>query len=146
MPPTERRSGYRRPGRPGNNDHSRTTASRRTPSRAAEAPSGRQGRTSRAEPDNRTVTIAVVEDCLGMTIGEARERYDRLTERQRQVAELMSRGMTNRQIADELGISPKTLDIHRADTFEKLEARTSAAVAVIVYLVALDEAAGTRGR
>jgi DNA-binding CsgD family transcriptional regulator len=79
----------------------------------------------------------LLEKVLGMSVAEARERYERLTERQRQVAELMSQGMTNRRIAEEMGISPKTLDIHRADVFDKLECKTSAAVAAIVYLVNL---------
>jgi DNA-binding CsgD family transcriptional regulator len=78
-----------------------------------------------------------VEKVIGMSVAQARNRHDRLTERQRQVAELMAQGMTNRRIADEMGISPKTLDIHRADVFDKLECKTSAAVAAIVYLVNL---------
>jgi len=140
MAAIERRSGYRRPGRPSFTDAGRNPG-RRARRGAAEQPA----RPARNEPDNRVVAFATIEETFGMDVEEAHERYERLTERQRQVAELMARGLTNRQIADELGISPKTLDIHRADTFEKLEARTSAAVGIIVFLVMLDEAAESPG-
>jgi FixJ family two-component response regulator len=57
----------------------------------------------------------------------------------------MANGTLNRQIAQQLSISPKTLDIHRADVLEKLHTRTSAGVANIVHLVALAEAATGAG-
>ncbi|MBI1830021.1 MAG: hypothetical protein HYR84_01060 [Planctomycetes bacterium] len=56
----------------------------------------------------------------------AAKRIDLLTKRELQVLNLMVTGMPNRDIADELGISTKTLDIHRANLMEKMEARTSA--------------------
>src|SRR4051794_32222213 len=72
------------------------------------------------------VGLAAVEEVLGQTVADARDRYDRLTAREREVAGLMARGRRNRDIAAELGISPKTLDIHRANVMHKLEARTTA--------------------
>jgi two-component system response regulator FixJ len=56
----------------------------------------------------------------------AAERIDSLTRRESQVLKLMVSGMPNRKIAEELGISPKTLDIHRANLMDKMEARTTA--------------------
>jgi len=47
----------------------------------------------------------------------------------------MARGKRNRQIAERLGISPKTLDIHRANAMHKLEAETTAALANLVNLL-----------
>jgi DNA-binding NarL/FixJ family response regulator len=38
--------------------------------------------------------------------------FERLTPRQRQVAELISRGLTNQQIAEHLTISPETVRTH----------------------------------
>jgi len=96
---------------------------------------------ARGKQIDSTVSLADVERVLGMSVAEARERYDYLTDRQRDVAGLMARGLTNRAIANELDISPKTGDIHRADVFEKLGVRTSAGVASIVHLVALADAA-----
>ena len=38
----------------------------------------------------------------------------------------MVQGKPNRKIAEDLGISPKTLDIHRSNLMAKMEARTTA--------------------
>ena len=54
----------------------------------------------------------------------------------------MARGLQNRDIAGELGISPKTLDIHRADVYDRLKVDTPAGVARIVWLVHLADMAG----
>ncbi|MBM3997145.1 MAG: response regulator [Planctomycetes bacterium] len=55
----------------------------------------------------------------------AAKRIDLLTKRERQVLNLMVTGMPNRAIAAELGISTKTLDIHRGNLMEKMQARTA---------------------
>jgi FixJ family two-component response regulator len=86
------------------------------------------------------VSLAAVEKTIGMSIDRARNLFNRLTPRQLDVARLMARGLPNRRIADQLGISPKTLDIHRADVFDKCETATSAGVARIIYLVSLADA------
>lgn len=49
-----------------------------------------------------------------------------LPKRQRQVLGAMTRGLLNKQIAWELGISPKTVKMHRALLIERLGAATSA--------------------
>ena len=56
----------------------------------------------------------------------ASERVASLTRREVQVLSLMVQGRPNRKIAEELGISPKTLDIHRANLMDKMGARTTA--------------------
>jgi two-component system response regulator FixJ len=89
------------------------------------------------------VSLAMVEEVLGLNLAAASERYNQLTRREVQVARLMATGKPNREIAAELAISPKTLDIHRANLMHKLQARTSAQVANLVNLlrVAADAAA-----
>ena len=57
---------------------------------------------------------------------DARLRLDCLTTRQRQVLGLMARGLLNKQIAWELGISDKTVKMHRAALLAALDARSSA--------------------
>jgi len=47
-----------------------------------------------------------------------------LTERERQVLEHLIAGQSNKVIAYELGISPRTVEIHRARVMEKLRARS----------------------
>ena len=84
---------------------------------------------------SQTVSLAAAEKVLGVSINSARDRFSRLTEREAQVAKLMARGKRNRQIAERLGISPKTLDIHRANAMHKLEAETTAALANLVNLL-----------
>lgn len=101
---------------------------------ARKSPKSANGTHARSGP---SVTLAQVEKTLGLTVAQAHERYARLTARQRQVAGLMARGLSNRRIAEELEISPKTGDIHRADVYDKLGVTTSAGVARIVYLVEL---------
>jgi ATP/maltotriose-dependent transcriptional regulator MalT len=55
-----------------------------------------------------------------------------LSRRERQIAELVSKGETNRQIARGLGVSEKTVETHLARSFAKLEVTSRAAVASIV--------------
>jgi len=57
---------------------------------------------------------------------EASVKIGSLTKRETQVFNLMVTGMPNRKIAEEIGISPKTLDIHRSNLMDKMEARTAA--------------------
>ncbi|MFO0966614.1 MAG: LuxR C-terminal-related transcriptional regulator [Gemmataceae bacterium] len=66
---------------------------------------------------------------------QARERWELLTARERQVAEKIALDHSNREIAEALGISPKTLDIHRANVKKKLDAKTAAGVARTFFAV-----------
>jgi len=49
---------------------------------------------------------------------------ERLTRREREVMALVVEGLLNKQVAGELGVSEKTVKIHRARVMEKTEART----------------------
>ena len=48
------------------------------------------------------------------------ERIARLTDREREIMELLSKGESTKQIAQRLSISPKTVDNHRAKVLEKM--------------------------
>ena len=52
--------------------------------------------------------------------------YSKLTTREAQVLERIVAGRLNKQIADDLGISIKTVEAHRANIMEKLNANTVA--------------------
>jgi FixJ family two-component response regulator len=54
------------------------------------------------------------------------ERLERLTGRERQVLDRIVAGRLNKQIADDLSISIKTVEAHRANVMDKLGARTMA--------------------
>ena len=50
----------------------------------------------------------------------AKELLAQLTPRERQVCDLVARGLLNKQIADEIGASERTVKIHRARAIQKL--------------------------
>jgi len=54
------------------------------------------------------------------------DRYDTLTPRERQVMALVTRGLMNKQVAGELGVSEITVKIHRGHLMEKMGARSLA--------------------
>ena len=51
----------------------------------------------------------------------ARERIARLTPREREVLVYLVEGMLNKVIADRLGISPRTVELHRSHIMDKAE-------------------------
>jgi RNA polymerase sigma factor (sigma-70 family) len=51
---------------------------------------------------------------------DARQLLAQLTPRERQVCDLVARGLLNKQIADEIGASERTVKIHRARAIQKL--------------------------
>lgn len=55
---------------------------------------------------------------------EACRLMDALSPRERQVVDGLAHGQPNKNIAYELGISPRTVEIHRANAMRKLEVRT----------------------
>jgi two-component system response regulator FixJ len=52
----------------------------------------------------------------------ARERFAQLSEREREVLGLIVEGLTNKEIGRALGLSPRTVETHRANLFAKLQA------------------------
>ena len=56
----------------------------------------------------------------------ARERYAQLSPREREVLGLIVGGLTNKEIGRALNLSPRTVETHRANLFEKLQAESLA--------------------
>ena len=54
-----------------------------------------------------------------------RARMGELTERERNVMRLVADGRPNKLIADELGISVRTVEVHRARVFEKMDVKSA---------------------
>jgi len=54
--------------------------------------------------------------------GRVVERVNRLTPREHEVMQLLAAGRATKEIARELGISPRTAEVHRARVLEKMEA------------------------
>ncbi|TAJ99312.1 MAG: LuxR family transcriptional regulator [Chloroflexota bacterium] len=59
-------------------------------------------------------------------LGRRRPGTEALTPSEQQVAELAASGMTNREVADRLSLSPKTVEAHLARTYAKLGIRSRA--------------------
>jgi two-component system response regulator FixJ len=83
------------------------------------------------KPFQDEVLIRAVEQALqtgrerqdvAATQAAARELVGRLTAREREVLDAIADGHSNKVIAAMLGISPRTVEVHRAHLFEKLEA------------------------
>jgi DNA-binding NarL/FixJ family response regulator len=66
-----------------------------------------------------SVTTTLIEEYLRRVGGEKSE-YERLTDREREVLQLVAEGRTNHEIAERLFISVKTVLRHRTSIMEKL--------------------------
>ncbi len=55
-------------------------------------------------------------------LAEIRQKMGNLTPREREVLRMLISGLRNREIAEELGVSQKTVEVHRANVMSKLEA------------------------
>jgi DNA-binding NarL/FixJ family response regulator len=61
------------------------------------------------------------------------DRYDTLSEREREVFQLIAEGRANKEIADILHVSPSTVETHRARIMDKLDVHS--AVEIVLYAV-----------
>jgi DNA-binding NarL/FixJ family response regulator len=65
--------------------------------------------------------------------GEIVDRYEALSEREREIFQLVAEGRSTKEIADLLSISPTTVETHRGRILQKLELRGVAEV--VLYAV-----------
>lgn len=63
------------------------------------------------------------------TVDSVNSRLSTLTSRERQVMELVLTGKFNKVIADELNISMRTVEVHRANLFDKMKVKTAVELA-----------------
>jgi FixJ family two-component response regulator len=59
-------------------------------------------------------------------LGRIRARYDSLTRREHDVYRLLADGLANKQIAAELNIAGRTVELYRARVMEKMNVRSLA--------------------
>ena len=67
-----------------------------------------------------------------LAIDEIRQRLDALTPREAEVMELVVRGSANKVIAMDLGVSQRTVELHRARVMRKMQVRSLAELVRIV--------------
>lgn len=83
---------------------------------------------------HQALRLARTKQDAAREIGAIRGRLERLTAREREVADLVAAGRQNKAIAHALGISLKTVEIHRHNAMEKMAATTGADLARMLTL------------
>ena len=68
-------------------------------------------------------------------IAEVRRRIARLTAREREVFALVVQGLANREVAENLDVSARTVEIHRARVMRKMEAENFADLVRMAMMV-----------
>ncbi len=66
---------------------------------------------------------------------EAQKRWRELTEREAQLLTLIAKGQRNRDVAERLGLSVRTVEAHRANAFRKLGIKTVAELSSLMHLL-----------
>jgi len=97
------------------------------------------------KPFSDNALVDRVEQALALSRERLRERSVRqqleqrlseLTERERDVMGLVARGLPNKLIADQLDISVRTVEVHRARVFDKMEVKSAVELANLLREVA----------
>jgi FixJ family two-component response regulator len=70
-------------------------------------------------------------------VRQLKDRYDLLSQRERQILTLISSGLLNKQVAGELGISEITVKVHRGSLMRKMEARSFASLVKMAMVLTL---------
>lgn len=62
-------------------------------------------------------------------ISDFKQRFEQLTQREREVIRMVARGYANKEVAREFGISEKTVQVHRGAAYRKLDLHNAAEIA-----------------
>ncbi|MFC7517263.1 response regulator transcription factor [Herbaspirillum sp. GCM10030257] len=86
------------------------------------------------KPFNDNTLMDRVEEALAASreagaIAKVHDRLATLSAREREVLDLILAGKMNKVIADELGISMRTVEVHRAHIFDKMNVKTAVELA-----------------
>jgi DNA-binding NarL/FixJ family response regulator len=71
------------------------------------------------------MTERMVQRAVGVGADNARSPIERLTDREIEVFEMIGQGLTSKQIARRLNLSPKTIETHREHLKEKLDVKNA---------------------
>ena len=90
------------------------------------------------KPFSDNALVDRIEQALGVSLlaidaqrgrRQLQQRVTELTERERDVKRLVVEGLPNKLIADQLTISVRTVEVHRARVFEKMEVKSAVELA-----------------
>jgi len=90
------------------------------------------------KPLNDNALVTRIEEAMALdarqraanaTVDSVKARISKLTTRERQIMELVVAGKFNKVIADELNISMRTVEVHRANLFDKMQVKTAVELA-----------------
>lgn len=73
---------------------------------------------------SRAVKLDLIKRGLSFDHEKTKERFRELTEREKQIVLLLTKGLLNSEVGERLGISTRTVEVHRARAFKKLELHT----------------------
>ena len=68
-----------------------------------------------------SISKTIIDEYLKHTTPNTSVEYEKLTDREREVLQLIAEGYSTREIADKLNVSVKTVGVHRTNLMEKLE-------------------------
>ncbi|MGO4525391.1 response regulator FixJ [Microvirga sp. 2MCAF35] len=71
----------------------------------------------------------------GLQVAEIQGRFEVLSERERQVLDGLVAGKANKVIAYDLGISPRTVEIYRANVMAKMQAKSLSELVRLALLI-----------
>jgi len=74
------------------------------------------------------ISRTVIEEYVRQAEATAKDSYEQLTDREREVLQLIAEGHSSREIAERLTISEKTVRTHRANLMDKLDLHNAAAL------------------
>lgn len=81
-----------------------------------------------------SIAQALLEDYVSlMRERRVQDSYDLLTEREREVLQLLAEGKSNKEVASVLNVSPYTIETHRTNLMQKLNLHNTAEI--VLYAV-----------
>jgi RNA polymerase sigma factor (sigma-70 family) len=82
----------------------------------------------------RSIAQSLLEDYVRlMRERRVQDSYDLLTDRERQVLQLLAEGKSNKEVAAVLNLSPHTVETHRTNLMQKLNLHNTAEI--VLYAV-----------
>jgi two-component system response regulator DctR len=77
----------------------------------------------------QALALSTATQQASQALAQMRNRFAELTERERDVTRLVTEGLPNKLIADQLSISVRTVEVHRARVFDKMGVKSAVELA-----------------